>query len=231
MKDPALAVALAIAPSAAFAELRERPRFWFPLVLMVLATVAINYWYYSIVDLEWFKDTMFASNPHMSEQERAAAMGMVTRTTMLWSSVVGTVIFLPVVFLIQALLLLVAAKITKAGLGYKYWFSMACWSSLPALLGIIVGAILLLLSDTPQISPGLIQPLSLNELLVHLPMGSPGESLLQTLGIPAFLSWALMIIGVRTWSQRTWAFSAAFVLVPNILIYGLWAFFAFRQAT
>jgi hypothetical protein len=228
MNDPALAVALATAPSSAFTELRERPRFWFPLLLLVVATVAINYWYYSIVDLEWFKDAMFASNPHMSEQERTAAMGMVTRTTMLWSSVVGTVIFLPIVFLIEALLLFVAAKVTKVPLGYKYWFSMACWSSLPALLGIVVAAIFLIMSDNAQLSPGLIQPLSLNELLVHLPMGSPGESLLQTLGIPAFLSWALLIIGVRTWTQRTWAFSAAFVLVPIVLVYGLWAFFAFR---
>src|SRR3954466_7694421 len=122
MNDPALAVALATAPSSAFVELRERPRFWFPLLLLVLATVAINYWYYSIVDLEWFKDAMFASNPHMSEQERTAAMGMVTRTTMLWSSVVGTVIFLPIVFLIEALLLFVAAKVTKVPLGYKYRF-------------------------------------------------------------------------------------------------------------
>jgi hypothetical protein len=231
MNDPALAVALATAPSSAFVELRERPRFWFPLLLLIVATVAINYWYYSIVDLEWFKDAMFASNPHMSEQERTAAMGMVTRTTMLWSSVVGTVIFLPIVFLIEALLLFVAAKVTKVALGYGYWFAMACWSSLPALLGIVVAAIFLLMSDNAQLSPGLIQPLSLNELLVHLPMGSPGESLLQTLGIPAFLSWALLIIGVRTWTQRTWAFSAAFVLVPIVLVYGLWAFFAFRQAT
>jgi hypothetical protein len=37
-----------------------------------------------------------------------------------------------------------------------------------------------------------------------------------------------MIIGVRAWSQRSWFFSATFVLLPIVLIYALWAFLAFR---
>ena len=50
---------------AAFAELRERPRFWFPLLLLVATTAALNYWYFSMVDIEWFKDAMFGNNPDM----------------------------------------------------------------------------------------------------------------------------------------------------------------------
>jgi uncharacterized membrane protein len=37
-----------------------------------------------------------------------------------------------------------------------------------------------------------------------------------------------MIIGVRVWSQRSWAFSAAFILVLLFIVYGIWAFFSFR---
>ena len=37
MNNLALSVALATAPSSAFNELRERPRFWFPLLLIVLS--------------------------------------------------------------------------------------------------------------------------------------------------------------------------------------------------
>jgi hypothetical protein len=59
-------------------------------------------------------------------------------------------------------------------------------------------------------------------------MGGAGYSLLESLTIPNFLSWALMIIGVHLWSQRSWAFSASFILVPAAVIYGAWAFFAFR---
>ena len=51
MNNLALSAALATAPSSAFVELRERPRFWFPLLLVVLTTVALNYWYFSVVDI------------------------------------------------------------------------------------------------------------------------------------------------------------------------------------
>jgi hypothetical protein len=227
MNNLALTAALATAPSSAFAELRERPRFWFPLLLVVLATVGMIYWYYSFVDIDWLKDTMFGSNPKFNEQQRAAAMSMMTRTTMLWSGVVAIVVIIPVYMLLQALVLLLTAKVTKVPLGYKHWFAMAAWTGLPGLLSVVVAGILLVTSDTSQVAPGTMAPLSLNELLIHRPMGSPGQGLLDSLNIPALLSWLLMIIGVQTWSQRGWGFSAAFVLIPIAVIYGVWAFFAF----
>ena len=54
------------------------------------------------------------------------------------------------------------------------------------------------------------------------------QAMLDTLSIPAFLSWALMIIGVKTWSQRSWFFSTIVVLVPIVLVYGVWSFFTFH---
>jgi hypothetical protein len=147
---------------------------------------------------------------------------------MLWSSMIGALIAIPVFMVVQALFLLLAAKVTKVTLGFKHWFTLVCWSSLVGLIGIVVAAILLLLADNGQISPGTLQALSVNELLVHRPMGSPGQGLLDSLNIPGFLSWALMIVGVHTWSQRSWTFSAAFVLVPIVAIYAVWAFIAFK---
>ena len=41
-----------------------------------------------------------------------------------------------------------------------------------------------------------------------VPLGSPGQAMLDSLTIPGLLSWVLMIIGVHTWSQRSWSFSA-----------------------
>lgn len=228
MNDVALAVSLPTTPANAFVELRERPRFWFPLLLMVFATAAVSYWYHSTVDVEWLKSVLVSNNGNMTPEQSAAALNMITRTTLVWSSLVGTFIIIPVIFLFHAVILLLTAKVTKAPLGFKYWFTLVCWTSLPALLGLLVGAILLALSDTTQISPGVLQALSLNELIFHRPEGSPGKGLLDTLSIPAFLSWTLMIIGVKTWSQRSWEFSAAFVLVPLAVIFGLWAFIALR---
>ena len=230
MNNLALAGALATAPSTAFAELRERPRFWFPLLLVVFATAAMVYWYYSIVDIEWLKDVMYGNDPKMQqmpEAQRAAAMGMVGRGMLLWGSVIGTFVMVPVIYLLTALYFLVAAKVTKLTPGFKHWFALTCWSSLPVLLSVVVAFIFLATSGTSQLSPGVLQPLSLGELLFHRPMGSPGKTLIDSLSIPSFLSWALMIIGVRTWSQRSWVFSSVLVLLPAVVIYGIWAAIAF----
>ena len=40
MNNLETAVALATAPTSAYAELRERPRFWFPLLLVVLSAMS-----------------------------------------------------------------------------------------------------------------------------------------------------------------------------------------------
>ena len=131
MNNLALSAALATAPSSAFAELRERPRFWFPLLLLVLTTVGMCYWYYSVVDIEWLKDAMFSNNPDIQklpEDQRAAAMAMFGRNTLLWGSVVGAIFVMPIVFLLQALYLLLAAKVTKLPQGFKHWFALSCWT-------------------------------------------------------------------------------------------------------
>jgi uncharacterized membrane protein YhdT len=231
MNNLALSVTLATAPSSAFSELRERPRFWFPLLLLVASTVAIVYWYYSMVDIEWLKDAMFSNDPDMrklSEAERAAAMAMLGRNTLLWSSVVAASFVLPIFFLLQALYLLLAAKVTKLPQGFKHWFALSCWTALPLLVSTVVAAIFLIINDTSQVSPSVMQPLSINELVLRRPMGSPGHTLFESLTIPGVLSWILLIIGVRVWSRRSWAFSAIFIVLPIVILYGIWSAFAFR---
>jgi hypothetical protein len=233
LNNLALSVALATAPTSAFEDLRARPRFWFPLLVLILTTVGVSVWYYGIVDIEWFKDAMFGSNPDIQklpEDQRAQMMGMYTRNTLLWGSMVGLLFGMPIALLVSALYLLLAAKVTKLPreLKFKHWFAFACWTSLPTVLSNVVAAIMLLLSDTPQISPSALAPLSLNSLVFGRTMADAGYTLLESLTIPNLLGWALMIVGVHAWSQRSWAFSASFILVPAVLIYGVWSFFAFR---
>jgi hypothetical protein len=233
MNNIALSVALATAPSSAFEDLRQRPRFWFPLLLIIVTTSAIWYWYYSVVDFEWFKQTVLSNTPDVQAlpaDQRDAVMGMYTRNMLKWGSTVAIAFVTAIVFLLSALYLWLAAKVTKlpSELRFKHWFAFGTWASLPLVLGNLVSAILLMLSDSPQISPGTMAPLGLNELLVHVPFGNPAQGVLDSLSIPAFLSWALMIIGVKVWSQRSWIFSTVFILLPAVVIYGIWAFFAFR---
>jgi hypothetical protein len=231
MNNLAVATSLATSPSTAFAELRERPRFWFPLLLVILSSLAILVWYYSIVDIEWMKDALYSNNPQfqkMPEAQRAQAMAFVGRNMMLISGVIGICVAVPVFYLLLSLYYLVAAKVTKVPLGFKHWFTLTCWSALPALLGALVAAIFLLIRDNNQVGPGILQPLGLNELFFHRPPGGQ-QGFFDALNIPGILGWILAIIGVRTWTQRSWLFSATFVLIPVVLMFGIWGFFAFRN--
>jgi Yip1-like protein len=230
MGNLAIAIALATSPSKAFEELRARPRFWFPLLAVMLSSALLVVWYYSVVDIDWLKDALFANNPDiqkMPEAQRAQAMNFVGRNTMLIMGVLSILVALPFFFVLNTLYYMLAGKITKVQLGFKHWFTLTSWSALPALLGAVVAAIFLVIRENDQIPPSLLQPLGLNELVFHLPLGSKAQSYLDALNIPGFLGWILAIIGVRTWSQRSWLFSSAFVLIPWVLFFGIWGFFAF----
>lgn len=231
MNNLELFVAMATAPSSAFSELRERPRFWFPLLLVVACTVAVVCWYYSAVDIDWLKDAIFSNRPEIQqlpEAQRTGVVAMASRNTLLVSGIVGTIIFIPAIYLMQSFYLLLASKVTKLPMDFKRWFAFSSWTALPVLLSVVVAAIFLAIRDTAQVRPSVLQPLSINELVLHRAVGSPGHGLLESLSIPAVLSWILMIIGVRVWSQRSWAFSTTFILAPVIVFYGIWSAIAFR---
>jgi hypothetical protein len=227
--DLELTAALATAPSSAFPELRSRPRFWFPLLLVVFASTGLVYWYYNMVDVEWLKDTVLSKTPGMqklSEAARTAKMSRVDRNDLLLSHLIGTVVFIPLFSVLQAWYFLLAAKVTKLPHSFKHWFALTCWCALPVLLGNIVSAILILLADTPQVAQSVLNPLSLNALLFHVSRDGPGYLLLEILSIPYFLSCALTLIGVRAWSQRSWTYSATMFLLPSVVTFGIWVFIA-----
>lgn len=231
MNDVSVAAALATSPGAAFTELRERPRFWFPLIAMVLATAVVVSYYYAVVDVDWLKDALYSNNADfqkLPEAQRAQAMAFVGRKTLLISGVIGACMGLPFFFLVNSLYLLLAAKVTKLQYGLRHWFTLTSWSALPGLLSALVAIILLLIRDNDQVSPGILQPLGLNELLFHEPLGSKAQPWLDALNIPGILGWVLAIIGVRTWTQRSWLFCTVYVLLPMVLLFGIWGIFAFR---
>ncbi|HYM36375.1 MAG TPA: hypothetical protein VET48_13330, partial [Steroidobacteraceae bacterium] len=66
MNNTALLTALITSPSAAFAELRERPRFWLPLIVLTLASAGLIVWYYGLVDISWLIDRVFSSNERVA---------------------------------------------------------------------------------------------------------------------------------------------------------------------
>ena len=226
MKNTEIAWAVLISPSSAFAELQERPRFWFPLLAIILSVVALIAWYYSVVDIQWLMEQMLSSNPRaaqMTEAQRTQAIEHTSRAMMLGSSVIGGAVVVAAIKLLEALYYSLAGKVTNVERSFRHWLALASWTSLPSLLGVAASAVLLLAADTNQIGNGELATLSLNELFFHIPLGGKGNTLLTTLTILHPWMWWLTALGVRVWTGRSWTFSTLFALLPVLVGYGTWA--------
>jgi hypothetical protein len=231
MNDLTLAGTLITSPGAAFAELRERPRFWLPLIALILALAIQQFWYYSIVDFAWLKDHMFGGNERfdsMTPEQRERAMSMMSHSVMMWSSVISVAVVMPIVLALISAYYLLAGKVTNVQYTFKQWFSFSSWCSVPMLVGIAASyAILAMQGANAQIGPSELQVLSANELFFQLPPSHSGAQMLMQLNPMTIWTWVIGIIGDKVWSKRTWVFSATFVMLPSVLIYGVWALIAF----
>lgn len=229
MNNFELAMALVLEPKRAISEIEARPRFLFPLLVTVLVTAAVLFWYYNIVDAEWLIDTSMRSNPRsrqMTEEQMAQTQQFMTRNVLMYGSLVGVVFITLIARLFEATWYLLAGKVTNVQRSFKQWFSLASWTSLPQVLTVLPAIPLLLTAKSRQLDPSAISPLSLNELIFHRVTGEAGYSLFTNINLVHIFTVYLVILGVKLWSGRSWLFSSVFVLLPAILIGGIWALVA-----
>lgn len=233
MNNFAVLQALAFEPRKAFAELDARPRFWWPLLVVAIASAVVNYWYTAAVDLEWLADIQLRANPltqNMTSDElaRMAQRSAANQGASAILNGVVTLLILPLIMLASALYYSIAGKVTGAERSYRHWLALSAWASIPTLLVLLASAIVLLTASTNQISQSDLQPLSFNSLFLHREPGDPGFTLLTSLNLIQLVSIYLATVGVRVWTGRSWLFSAIFVALPYVLLYGIWAFFSLR---
>lgn len=235
MNNLSLASALLFEPRKAFDEIAQRPRYWFPLLLVVVCTITLSVWYQSVVDVGWLVDKQmraFDTARRLTEEQIAERVHRAAEHPGAQIAVAGvaTAIFLPLVFLLVAAYYSLAGKITNVERGFRQWFALSCWTALPTLLTLIPAAVVLLTATSAQIEPGDMQPLSLNSLVFHRAMGEPGYSLFTSLQLTQVLSLYLAAFGVKLWSGRSWLFGIVFSALPFVLIYGIWAFIALGRS-
>ncbi len=230
MNDLSLAWSMVMSPTAAFAELRERPRFWFPLIALTVTTVLLTGWYFSIVDFEWYKENVLGAQlQSLPEEMRSKALAATSQKRALRNGILGGAFGTLLMLVVQAGYYVLAGKLAKVKDSFRHWFVMMCWSNIPLLFGFVVGAISLAIAGSnAQVDPGAMQPLSLNELVFQRTPSEPSYTFFVSLTLLAFWCWALRIVAVRQWHGKSWAFSSIFVLLPFALFYGALALYAFR---
>lgn len=231
MNNMQMIAALATAPRRAFEAIAAKPRWLFPFLLVLGSTLLLTIWYYTKVDLAWLVDEQLRTNPRaagLGEAQREQMISNINPGVVMWSSVIAVVVILVLVRVLEATWYLLAGKVTNVDRTFKQWFALANWTSLPAVIGFVPAAVALLMASGSQIDPGVLQPLSMNELFFHRKMGESGYQVLSNLSLLGLIGAALAIIGVKTWSARSWLFASVFVLLPFCVIIGIWALIALR---
>jgi hypothetical protein len=209
-------------PSPTFARLKDKPRAWVPLLLLVLLTLGITFWYVSTLDFAWFREHMLAAQGNVKPEQRAALEHFLTPKTMMWSSGAGAVLGTPVVCALAALYYLLAAKVMGTGIGYGKWFGFAVWTSIPRLLALPLSALQIVTSGG-RLAPEDMNMVSLNYLALHLPMSSPWFGLATNLDLTSLWAVALAVIGLKAWTGRSTGTCVTVAVLPYAVIYGLWA--------
>ena len=214
-------------PTKTFAALEHRRAAWLPLIVLMLSTAALMMWYFSIVDFAWLMDQMIAT---MKPEAREQAAGMMTRQMMQISAMAGALIGMPIIFALMGVYFMFVGKIHSKEFTFGKGFGLAAWSSLPTLLAFPLGAMQIMLSSNGQMGFSDLNPLSLNTMFFHHPMGHPMASLLDSVSVPSIWSAVLMVIGFQAWAKVKQSTAVMVVAIPYLVIYGAWLAFALSKA-
>ncbi|WP_374601567.1 YIP1 family protein [Arenimonas sp.] len=217
-------------PAKVFADLREKPTFWTPLLLLAGLTAVSTLLYFLTVDPAWFAEhqtaQMLSQRPEMSSEEIAQAQAFMpgARTTA-WIAAPSAMIFMVIVFLVYGLYYLLAGKVTGHAVSFRHGMALVSWASMPMLLGtlVVIGGIL---TSSPQTPFESLQLTNVDPLLVQLPMDHDWSMLAKSFSLLNFWVWFLAALGWKTWFRTGWGQALFVALLPSILIYGVMALFA-----
>jgi hypothetical protein len=215
-------------PAATFRRLQARPKGWLPMLALMATSTVLLLWYFSVVDFTWLLDQILASLKTAAEREQAAKV--MSKSLLQTSSLGTTLLFFPLLFVVMGTYLMIVSKALSQGLSFGKGFALAAWSSVPGILLLPLGALQILLSPSGQLGFSELNPVSLNQLLLHYEMVNPFASLADAVSLTSLWSLVLLVIGFETWTRAKRSTAILVVLIPYILVYGGWFAFAASKA-
>lgn len=225
-----LLTAIFIEPGKAFEQLKDKPSWLLPALLLALSTAVFAVLYFLRVDPAWFAShqeaQMLAQRPEMSPQEVEAARAfMPAAGTLAYIAPAMAILAMAVVYLLMALYYLLAGKVTGNAVGFKRGLALVAWASMPMLLGVIAGLVSMYTSSN-QTSFESLQVFNVDPLFVQLEPGDAWFTLARSFSLLNFWAWALAAIGWKTWFRTGWGQAIFVAVLPSLVIYGTMAIFA-----
>lgn len=216
-------------PSAAFARLKEKPTIWFPLLLVLVATVSVQVGYILLTDKGFLVDqqidqvrTLFPNLTAAQVEQMRDQMMNQGATASIISSAVSVFVIYTLIIALYALYLKFVSKFSFVEFDWKHWMSLICWTSIPTVFGAIASWIVLLTNSNGQVPMLELNVLSFSNLLG---LSSTGGPLLVL--TPLYIwSFVLLALGYQNWTKKSLFASVLLSLGPYLLIFGLWGFFS-----
>jgi len=214
-------------PGTAFSDIKVNNPILMPLFTLLVAQSLLVIFMYSNVDYQWYVDEMItrASDTDTSQEDianmRKGLEMMSGTTTGLLGAVFGS-LFIMVMYSVMALYFVIISAISNDGIKFKQWFSFISWTSMPAVLGILAGYVVVFTSSNGQFLPESINPLSLNELFFNMDPAKGIGAVLAGTSVTAFWTFALMVIGYSSWTGKKVAVSVSIIAALYTVTYGIW---------
>lgn len=214
-----LAVNVFTSPTQAFVALKERPRVWLPLLLMIAGYAAVSFTYMNSVDIGWFMENQLAQSAQLTEQQREQAAAAAANISPMVYGAIGAVttplVILLVLFL-TALYYTIVSFVTNDGVKLKQWFALGCWCMLPSIIGLIAQLVNLSVNDARFMIQDAIDPLSFGNLLsIERTAATPiVQRILLGINLAAIWTIFLSVLGYQVWTKSSLVKSIAIVLGP-----------------
>ena len=203
--------------------------------------MAVMFWYFTIVDFDWYIDDtlavvnlddeptvigFFADGEEGQLETAREQMASMSQTTFKMFGIFSGVIGILVIYVLQSSYFSLISAISGSGQKFGDWFSLVLWTGLPYMLSVVGMAATIAVSPNGQLGAYDLDPLT----LANLGMQSGNSSLtaiFNGISLPMLWGIGLTVMGYRQWLDCSLMKAMTVVLAPYLLLMGVWAYFAF----
>jgi len=213
-------------PGKALDEIRSHTSWlWWPLLISIAAASGMFAFYYSWVDFPWLVEETIRQLPAENRAESAEAVRkFMQQGQTMWFTLGGIVVGSFIIYALQAVYLHLANKMTSgAEIGFGQWFSFSAWINFVSIFGTAAALLVIVMADSNQLASTSLQPLSFNALLLRASPGDTWYTWANSLSLISIWSIFLGSIGYARWTGASITKSSVIVLLPWVLVFGIWA--------
>jgi hypothetical protein len=219
-----------LSPTVAFDTIKEKKGWsWLPFILLTSSTFILFMYYFSVVDFAWLKEQMLnqaAASKPMTDDELKAVASFYEKDTMLWTTTIGATLGFVVINMLTAVYYHIATKVSAAS-EYKFtqWYAFTWWTSFPAIVSVLLSALVIFFSADGMVSIQDLSPTSFNSLLFSVEPNNAWFGLLEAINLFSFWMIGVTAIGLRSWLNIDNKKALIIAAAPQALIFISWALY------